>query len=184
MENEGASVVISHHIKSGKYHEYEAWLNEIGPLCRQWVGHIDWQIIRPIPELTFNYTVIIRFDTIAHLKSWMDSKERNELIEKAKPLLAKDDQYRIQSGLDFLFPLGNQPQKVPVRWKQFLVTWSAIYPLSLLVPLLVLPVLEWIHLPVSRFISSFFVSGLIVFVMIYLLMPKYTALIKKWLFKP
>ena len=34
--------------------------------------------------------------------------------------------------------------KVPVRWKQFLVTWSVIYLLVLGVPLVVLPVLRWL----------------------------------------
>ena len=29
---------------------------------------------------------------------------------------------------------------------------------------------------------SFFVSGIVVFIMVYLLMPKYTRLIKKWLY--
>lgn len=69
MENQGASVVINHQVLKGKQKDYEDWLNEIGPICRNAVGNIDWQIIRPIPNLTFNYTVIIRFDTIENLKN-------------------------------------------------------------------------------------------------------------------
>ena len=64
MEVEGATVVITHQVIDSKHQEYEDWLNEIGPICRSSVGHIDWQIIRPIPRLTYSYTVIIRFDTI------------------------------------------------------------------------------------------------------------------------
>jgi antibiotic biosynthesis monooxygenase (ABM) superfamily enzyme len=183
MEQQGASVVIHHHIVDGKQSEYEEWLNEIAPLCRRAAGYIDWQIIRPIPNLTFNYTVIIRFDTIEHLKAWMESKERKRYIDQAKPLFAKDDHYLIRSGLDFLFPADNEKQKAPVRWKQYLVTWSAIYPLSLIIPLLVLPILKALHLPESRWITSFFVSGTVVFIMVYLLMPHYTRWIRKWLYK-
>lgn len=182
MEIQGASVVISHHILEGKQDQYEEWLNEIGPLCRSFLGYIDWQIIRPIPSLTFNYTVIIRFDTIDHLRKWMESDERKKLIEKAKPIFAKDDNYVIQSGLDFLFQPA-QNQKAPVRWKQYLVTWSAIYPLSILVPLLLLPLLKMIAIPENKFVNSFFISGVIVFIMVYWLMPNYTRLIKKWLYK-
>lgn len=69
MENQGASVVISHHILDGKQQQYEQWLNEIVPLTRHAKGFIDWQIIRPIQGLTFVYTVIIRFDTIENLKT-------------------------------------------------------------------------------------------------------------------
>ena len=183
MENKGASVVISHHIIDGKQDQYETWLNDIGSMCRKSVGNIDWQIIRPIQNLTFNYTVIIRFDTIEHLKNWMESDDRKKLIEKANPLLAKDDKYFIKSGLDFLFPLENENQKVPVKWKQYLVTWSGIYPLSILIPLIVLPALKTLNFPESKFINSFFISGIVVFIMIYFLMPNYTRLIKKWLYK-
>ena len=183
MENQGASVVISHHVANGKQQEYEIWLDEIGPRCRRSVGFMDWQIIRPIPNLTFVYTVIIRFDTVPNLKNWMESDQRKELIGKANPLFTKEDQYLIRSGLDFLCPLENDNQKAPMKWKQYLVTWSAIYPLSVAVPLLVLPILRAVNVPDNRYTNSFFISGSVVFIMVYLLMPKYTGLIKKWLYR-
>src|SRR5690349_20377723 len=99
MENQGASVVISHQIKNGKHKAYEEWLEEIGSVCRSANGNIDWQIIRPIPNLTFIYTVIIRFDTIQNLENWMHSDTRKNLIEKAKPFFAKGDSYYIKTGL-------------------------------------------------------------------------------------
>lgn len=91
MENQGASVVITHHILDGKQSQYEKWLDEIIPVTRHSEGFIDLQIVRPIPDLTFVYTVIIRFDTINHLKSWMESDNRKKLIEKANPLFRKND---------------------------------------------------------------------------------------------
>jgi hypothetical protein len=183
MENQGASVVITHHILEGKQAEYEKWLDLIGPVVRHSTGNIDWQIIRPIPNLTYSYTVVIRFDTIENLKHWMYSEERKELINKATPLFTKDDHYDIKTGLDFLFTSDDNAIKVPVRWKQYLATWSAIYVLSNLVSPLILPLLRGLHLPGNRFVDSFFVSALIVFLMIYLVMPNYTKLIKKWLYR-
>lgn len=183
MESQGASVVITHHIVKDKIELYDNWLNKIGPICKQFIGNMDWQIIRPIPNLTYNYTVIVRFDTIEHLKDWMNSKERKDLISEVQPLLAKGDKYYIKSGLDFLFLSADNTPKPPVRWKQYLVTWSAIYPLSMAVPLVLLPLLKALGLPDNRFINSFCVSGLVVFIMVYLLMPYYTKLIKHWLYK-
>ena len=179
----GASVVINHHILNGKQEQYESWLDEIGLTSRNAVGNIDWQVIRPIPNLTFNYTIIIRFDTIENLKNWMESDQREYLIEKAKPFFAKDDNYFIKSGLDFLFPLETEKQRIPAKWKQYLVTWSGIYPLSIIVPLIVIPTLKTLNFPENKYVHSFFISGIVVFIMIYLLMPKYTRLIKKWLYK-
>ncbi len=182
MENQGASVVITHHILDGKRQEYEKWLDEIVPITKHSEGFIDLQIVRPIPDLTFVYTVIIRFDTISHLKHWMESDNRKNLIEKANPLFRKNDNYKIKSGLDFLFESENET-KVPVRWKQFLVTWSAIYPLSLLIPLFVLPFLRFLQIPVNHYFDGFIVSGCIVFLMVFAVMPNYTKLIRKWLYK-
>ncbi|KAF2342961.1 antibiotic biosynthesis monooxygenase [Flavobacterium tistrianum] len=183
MEKDGATAVISHHIIEGKDQEYENWLDEIAPLCRIAEGHIDWQIIRPIPGLTYLYTVIIRFDTIDNLKRWMESDDRKRLIEKIRPLLAKDDSYHIRSGLDFLFVTENDKAVPPVRWKQFLVTWSAIYPLSTIIPLILIPLLRALKMPPMRFVDSFFVSGVIVLLMVYLIMPRYAKWIRGWLYK-
>ncbi|AWA30837.1 antibiotic biosynthesis monooxygenase [Flavobacterium magnum] len=182
MEIPGASVVISHQIRHGKQHLYEDWLKEIEPACRNSVGHIDWQIIRPIPNLTFSYTVIIRYDTIENLKTWMESDTRKKLIQKATPFFAKKDNYTINSGLDFLFDTENKTAKSPVRWKQYLVTWSAIFPLSMLTPLAVIPILNKLNVLENKVVHSFFISGVIVFIMIYLLMPRYTKLIRNWLY--
>ncbi len=182
MENEGASVVITHHVIKGKQKEYEDWLNEIGPICRSWNGIVDWQTIRPIPDITFVYTVILRFDSIKNLKTWMESEERKQLIEKVKPILARDDSYYIKTGLDFLFTSENKNDKTPLRWKQFFATWSAIFPLSVITPLIILPFLRYFDATGNRFVDSFFISGFIVLLMVYVVMPNYTRLIKKWLY--
>jgi len=183
MENQGASVVISHHILEGKYREYEKWLDEIVPMTKQSQGFIDLQVVRPITDLTFVYTVIIRFDTITNLKNWMESDNRKRLIEKVNPLFRKNDNYQIKSGLDFLFNSDKEGNKVPVRWKQFLVTWSAIYPLSLFMPMLVFPVLRQLHTPKNHYLDALISSCIIVFLMVFVVMPNYTKLIKKWLYK-
>ncbi|MEX6690005.1 hypothetical protein QTN47_21025 [Danxiaibacter flavus] len=183
MEKEGATVVIAHQIIDGKHQEYENWLDEIGPIARNANGHINWQIIRPIPGLTYLYTIIIRFDTIDNLKLWMESEDRKRLVEKIRPLLKTDDNYDIITGLDFLFSPQNNKAKPPVRWKQFLTTWSAIYPLSILIPSALIPFLRMLKVPPSRIVDAFFVSGIIVFLMVYLVMPHYTRWIKKWLYK-
>ena len=183
MEKQGASVVITHQIIAGKHNEYENWLNEIGPVCKNAVGHLDWQIIRPIPTLTSTFTVIIRFDSTEHLKDWMNSLDRMRLIEKVQPLLDKGDNYFISSGLDFLFTPLKSTTKTPRRWKQYLVTWSAIYPLSLGIPLIILPLLRICGIPQYRYTDSLFITGTVVLLMVYLVMPQYTKLIKKWLYK-
>jgi hypothetical protein len=144
---------------------------------------VDWQIVRPVPGITATYTVIVRFDTCEHLDGWMNSPERKRLIERVQPLLAKDDDFFVRSGLDFWFTPEGAGAKVPVRWKQFLVTWSAIYPLALGAPLVVAPVLRLLEIPQNRCIDTLCVTGTVVSLMVYVVMPRYTKIVQRWLFK-
>ncbi|QKD01931.1 antibiotic biosynthesis monooxygenase [Mesorhizobium loti R88b] len=178
----GATVVITHRVRDGRQGDYEKWINEIGPLCRSSPGNLDWQIIRPVPGFSSTYSVIIRFDTIAHLRGWTESSVRGQLIERVKPFLASGDDFSIRSGLDFWFAPTEAKTKVPARWRQSLVTWSVIYPLVLGVPMIVLPALRFLGIPDHRLITTFVVTGTIVVLMVYVIMPRYTKLVKRWLF--
>jgi len=179
----GATVVISHRVQEGKHSDYEAWLNEVRPSVQTSPGHLDWHLVRPIAELTSTYTVIIRFDTEENLRRWMASSQRQNHIERVRPLLAKDDEYSIRSGLDFWFLPVNAGIKVPVKWKQFLITWSAIFPLSLGVPLMIAPTLRILNFPNNRFVTVLLSTGVIVFLMTYVIMPHYSRIVRKWLFR-
>jgi antibiotic biosynthesis monooxygenase (ABM) superfamily enzyme len=169
-------------VRDDKHADYERWANEIAPLSRASPGHLDWHMVRPIPGLTETYTVVIRFDTRAHLQEWMESPIRRRLIKEVQPLFVGGDDFFINSGLDFWFIPEGAKAKAPVRWKQFLVTWSAIYPLVLGVPLLVAPVLQHLGVPSNYLLTTLAVTGIVVFLMVYLVMPRYTKFIHRWLF--
>ncbi len=177
----GATAVITHHVAPGKQDQYEEWLKEIGPISQSSIGNLDWQVIRPIAGLTSTYTVIIRFDTEQNLRQWMFSEDRKRLVNKARPFLTTDDHFHIRSGLDFLFtPEGTKAAK---PWKQFLVTWSVIYPLGLCVPILLLPVFRWLGFPQNHYLDQLCISGIMVWLVVYIIMPRYMKLIRKWMFK-
>ena len=180
--DEGATVVITHRVREARHDDYERWLQEISPLCKAAPGQLDWHIIRPISGLSETYTVVIRFDTVTNLRAWMESPDRKRLIAKVQPLLVGGDDFFISSGLDFWFTPAGAKAKVPVRWKQYLVTWSAIFPLALGVPIVVAPALETLGNSNSRPLSTLAVTGVVVFLMVYLVMPRYTKLLRRWLF--
>jgi len=179
----GATVVITHRVRHGHQSDYEAWIREIDPVCRAAPGHLDLQIIRPVPGLTSTYTVVDRFDSRDNLERWLSSPERSRLIEKVRPILSTDDDFFIRTGLDFWFAPEGARARVPVRWRQFLITWSVIYPLVLGIPLLVTPALRATGVPATLFIDVLASTGIIVALMIYVVMPHYTRLVHRWLFR-
>jgi antibiotic biosynthesis monooxygenase (ABM) superfamily enzyme len=181
-DDQGATVVITHRVRDGRHAEYEDWLKAIVPVCRGRPGFLDRHVVRPISGLTETYTVVIRFDTRAHLQAWLESPDRARLIEKVRPLLVTGDDFFVSSGLDFWFTPGGAKARVPVRWKQYLVTWSAIYPLVLGVPPVVARVLSIVGVPNNHALTTLFVTGTVVFLMVYVVMPRYTKIIQRWLF--
>jgi len=178
----GATAVITHQVRDSQHDEYEQWLQQILPLVSASPGFLDAQVIRPVRGLTDRYTVILRFDREDDLRRWLESPTRLRLIESALPILSQGDSYTIHSGVDYLFTLHDGSQRVPVRWKQFLVTWSAIYPLTFLLPMLFGPPLEWLgwrnHLLVVTIVSAS-----TVLLMVYVIMPRYTRLVRRWLYR-
>jgi uncharacterized protein len=183
MNDNGATVVITHRIRSEKHAEYERWLDEIAPICKTSPGFLDLHIVRPITGITDTYTIIIRFDTTEHLKKWMSSSERECLITKVQPLFAGADDFYISSGLDFWFIPAGAKAKIPVRWKQYLITWSAIYPLAFGASYIVATMLGLFGLAGIQWLTTLAVTAIVAFLMVYVVMPRYTRLVQRWLFK-
>lgn len=182
MEPEqNATVVITHRVLEAHQDDYENWLKEIVPVAKSYPGHLGAMIIRPIPGATSTYTIVIRFDTRDHLLAWMGSSDRTRLIDKVQPLLMEDDRYLVQSGLDFWFtPEGIKP-KYPKRWKQSVLTWSAIYPLVLSISLLVELLRRYLGVADHHYLQLLLITGIVVWLMVYVVMPRYTKLVHRWL---
>jgi uncharacterized protein len=180
----GATVIIRHRILDAQQERYESWLDEIVPVCRAQPGYLDTQVIRPIAGFTSAYTIILRFSAEQYAHAWLRSAARAELIGRVRPMLQREDDYSVHSGIEFLFPSAAQTQApVPTRWKQFLVTWSVIYPLVLVVPMVTVHLLRPLGLAGNRYVSSLLVTGIIVSLMVYYIMPRYTRLVHKWLYR-
>lgn len=177
----GASAVISHRVDLAQQPAYEQWLTEISAACKASAGMLDWHLIRPIAGYTDTYTVVIRYDSELHLKQWLSSDIRQQLIAKVESLLSAKDSYQIKSGLDFWFATETGKVLLPKRWKQFLLTWSAIFPLVSGVSFLMIPLMDQAGLPQSQLLHTFLITGVVVGLMVYVVMPRYTKLVRNWL---
>lgn len=179
---QGATGIVTHRVQDGKQEAYEKWLSQISPVCKSYPGHLDLQTIRPIPGLTRTYTIVIRFDTTEHLHQWVNSADRKAFIKKVQPILCKDDDVFIRTGLDFWFTPEGAQAKLPKRWKQALLTWSALFPVGIVVTFLLSPALDQIEIFNNHYLRTLLISGIMVLLMVYFIMPRYTKLLQKWLF--
>jgi hypothetical protein len=179
-QGRSAAFVITHTVKAGAEQRYEEWTREILSAVSSYPGYLGREVFRPA-QGNRKYTIIVRFDDEEHLKGWTESDARKEFISRAGDLLEAGDQNEVRTGIDFWFtPEGTRP---PKAWKQFLITASAVYPLSLILPRLLAPMYSVApplgHPLISALLMAALLTGLLTFV----IMPRYTRLVRRWLYK-
>ena len=159
---------------------YEEWLKEITPVAQQFAGHRGVNVIRPNAR-SHAYVIVLHFDTIANLRRWLDSGVRRALIQKIRPFLLADETVDTKTGLEFWFtpPTGGKPAK---PYKQFLITLSAIFPLTIITPWALQPLFAAVPVLSLPGASHFIIAALIVGLMTYVVMPPYVRLVSRWLY--
>lgn len=174
------TTVIQQRPKADAVDRYEAWLKEIMPVAQQFAGHRGVNIIRP-HGASDAYTVVLHFDTVANLRRWLESDVRARLVESIRPFLRKAEDIEIKTGLEFWFtpPPGRQHAKA---YKQFLITLSAIFPLTVVIPWLLEPAFAWAPVLALPLVKPLVIAIIIVGLMAWVIMPHYTRLVSKWLY--
>lgn len=174
--------VIHHQVKAGAEASYEAWLREINLAARRIPGHLGVDILQP-PQGVGLYTIVLRFDTLEHLQGWLASETRQGLIAQVEPLLVHGDQVDITTGLEFWFTPPTPGQQHPPPYKQFLLTLSVIFPLTLLVPWALQPLFQAVPIIGLPGVRHFASVAVIVGLMTYVIMPHYTRWMAAWLYR-
>lgn len=80
-------------------------------------------------------------------------------------------------------PRANPAPRKARPWKQWLVTTSLIWPLTMLVPAMYRPLFQAVPALGAFGISHLFVAATIVALVTWLLMPPYVKRISPWLFR-
>lgn len=172
------TAVIAHLLKPGQEKAYEEWMREIIPVAKTFPGYLGVNILRPQaghPE----YIIVLHFDQHAHLQTWLDSNERKELIRRTKPLVQESENVQVLTGLETWFELPKRSQRSPPRrYKMALVSWIGVFITSSVISRLLQPLLT----PLPLLIAQFITTGVVVFSLTYLIMPRLTYLFRRWLY--
>lgn len=139
---------------------------------------VKFNVIRPQPGVRSEYVIIFRFDCYENLKTWMASRDREYWLTQAKSLVQSDPQIQQISGLEAWFSLPGQSLKTPLRYKTALLTWAVVYILINLLNTFLTPLLH--SLP--PLIVSLIVSGVMVGLLTYIVMPRVSSVFSGWLY--
>lgn len=180
----GSSAVtaaFTRHVKPGCVEKYDAWLHEMTGMASRWPGYQGVTVVRPPhggvrPE----YTTILRFDTDASLRAWLDAPERLALLERVAHIADEPaDEVVAEPGMDFWFtPHHATPlTRPPPRWKMAIILTVSIFVLFNIIRQLIAPFSPYL----PRLLLQLVATAVQVCVLTYFLMPWLTRRLAFWL---
>jgi antibiotic biosynthesis monooxygenase (ABM) superfamily enzyme len=169
------TVIVTWKIKPGREEQFEVWRREIAGAALAFPGHMGIEVIRPglSPD---EYVVIFRFDTFEHLRAWQESDVRRELLKKAEPFRKREPSYRLESGLEYWFSPPGVPVSPP-RWKMAIVTVLGVWPISMLLPWLLNPLIATLPLVLRALLMA---VGIVI-LLTWAVMPALVNVLGFWL---
>jgi uncharacterized protein len=173
------TTTVTRRVKPGHEAAYEEFLDGIIAAASRFPGHLGAEVFRPQTAAAGPYRIVYRFDSAAHLQSWVDSPEHAAWLERAKAHVIGPPRRQVLTGLESWFTLPSQPgTPPPPRYKMAIVTWATIFPLITLVVVATAPLVGSLPL-VARLAVT---TGIAVPLMTWVVMPRMTRLLHRWLY--
>jgi uncharacterized protein len=126
------ATVISTRVKPGKEVEYRAWERKIAAAQSKAPGLQGYRFEPPVPGVQDDFVAILRFDSEASLKAWMDSPERKALIAEADPLTEEFHTREVRAGFEQWFKEASSAGAPLPVWKMDFLVLLLLYPIVFL----------------------------------------------------
>jgi uncharacterized protein len=176
--DETVTVVVTRKVKRGRESQYEDWLRRLLNESKSLKGYIGSTIQRPPPGST-EYTSIFRSDNVDNLRRFEESEMRSRYLREVVDYVEADAAWKKYTGLEFWFspPKGAIiPQ--PSRLRMALVTIAVVFGLVVSIGQIV----NMVAVEVPSYVRLFVTISIEIFLMTYVLMPRITRLLTKWIY--
>ena len=173
------TVTIIRQVKPACIPEFERLVFELSMNANLYPGHLGTNLFRPSDQSS-EYRVVYKFDCMSHFRQWSQSKIRAKYYKQIQPLLYKQPEMQILTGLETWFNLPNyKGALVPQpRYKMAVISWLAIYPLVIVILEVLGPILNMLQIPGRAAI----ITLIAILSMTYIIMPYMSRLFSRWLY--
>jgi len=173
---EPATAVYARRVRPGREAEYEGLAREMVEDSKRFAGHLAAAILHE--EGSSTYTLLYSFVDRPSLQAWLDSPERRGLMGQAERLSEEHVRVPPVTGLESWFTLPNRATiKPPPRWKMWLVSLLAIYPLVVVFQATIVPTIR----PWPLLVRSAVLPLTLLTLMTFVVMPVVTRFVQPWL---
>ena len=172
---EPVTAVASFYVKAGSGTLYADLYERLVRALMTFPGFIRSELFAPIPGIQDDTVVLLSFDTREHLDAWLDSHERQRLLDEIDPYIEGGRTLNIVGGFAGWF---GRPGMARVKtWKQATIVLLAIIPISLLVT----AVRRWLLPDVNWWTAVLLGNVVGVALLSWVAMPFLTRVFERWL---
>jgi antibiotic biosynthesis monooxygenase (ABM) superfamily enzyme len=173
------TVIVRRRVKPGQERAYEAWLDGlVAAVVAELPGYLGAEFHKPATG-SREYRSVFRFASLADLDRFERSDLRARHLAAVAPLVEADAVWERLTGLELWLdppPGAAVPQPSPHRMA--LVLMVVVFALVLAINLALGPLMAGWPLPLRLLVAVILQVGL----MTYLIMPRLTPLIARWIY--
>jgi antibiotic biosynthesis monooxygenase (ABM) superfamily enzyme len=169
---EPVTVTVARVVRPDRREAFEREAAAILRVASTFPGNLGSTLLRPGPGSS-EYHLVYRFGDDASLAAWERSPQRREFLAQLRGII-EDERYARVTGLDSFFTRPAQPGP---RWRLTLLTVAAVFAITSLLQLFVMPHLSGWPLELRLLLSAV----IVVTALGHVTMPLLTRLFAGWL---
>jgi antibiotic biosynthesis monooxygenase (ABM) superfamily enzyme len=169
---EPVTVTVARVVRPDQRTAFERWAEDVLRVAARFPGNLGASLLHPGPGSS-EYHLVYRFADDETLGAWERSPERRRALASVEDMV-DEERYARVAGLDSFF---TRPPRPGPRWRLTLLTIAAVFTVTSLLQVLVMPHLTAVPWPV-RLLGS---AVLVVLLLGHVLMPTLTRLFGRWL---
>jgi uncharacterized protein len=170
-------IAITRKVKPGMERDFEQFLSVFVQRSLLETGSRGVYCLYPPPDSGSNeYGILRSFSSMAAREAFYKSQLYREWLANIEPLVEGEPDYRELNGLEAWF--RNSPRSEPPVWKMAVLTFVAVWPVSMAVPAALYPL---IGSSVSNTIFAGAVALGIVVILTWVAMPVLVWITRPWL---
>lgn len=175
--NETIHVAITRRIRKEHAREYERLLGDFASQSLTDPASRGVHLLYPVPGAkNCEYGILRSFASAADRDAFYGSNFYKEFAARVESMMEEEPTFRQLDGLEAWF--RESRGAMPPRWKMAVLTWIAVWPVSMIVPALLGP---WLGGKVSPVIGAGIGAALIVVVLTWAAMPLLVRVARPWL---
>jgi antibiotic biosynthesis monooxygenase (ABM) superfamily enzyme len=173
-------VIVRYRLEVQDIDHLNAWRREMDHATDQAEGFLDRMELPSLVNDAYQ-TSVLRFNSKENAATWLDSANRQKLFLRSKFLKFVDNTEVLDENNLFCSKADGIP-KIN-KWKQWLIVFPCVYPITIIYPLLVNNILASLNIHSGFFLKSILTTLFISLTMVHAVVPFLLNTFNGWLKK-